>query len=113
MDYNHITAGLCSVTNMLSGLFDCVLDSDLSWTVSAAPYWRFALGTRDENGAVRRQHNAPQEMGAWQSREMVPRYAHLTPEQLTRHTQVIDQLMVSDTTPASKPKVASEYRPSA
>lgn len=41
--------------------------------------------------------NALQEMGAWQSAEMVRRYAHLAPEQFIRHAQVVDQLMVGGT----------------
>ena len=41
--------------------------------------------------------NALQEMGAWQSAEMVRRYAHLAPEQFIRHAQVVDQLMAGVT----------------
>ncbi len=44
--------------------------------------------------------NALQEMGAWQSAEMVRRYAHLAPEQFIRHAQVVDQLMTSGTNSA-------------
>lgn len=54
--------------------------------------------------------NALQEMGAWQSAEMVRRYAHLAPEQFIRHAQVVDQLMVDDTTasqPADDERVSS------
>ena len=46
--------------------------------------------------------NALQEMGAWQTGEMVRRYAHLAPEQFARHAQVVDVLMVGDTNPAQK-----------
>ena len=41
--------------------------------------------------------NALQEMEAWQSAEMVRRYAHLAPEQFIRHAQVVDQLMAGVT----------------
>lgn len=37
--------------------------------------------------------NALQELGAWQSSDMVRRYAHLAPELLLRHAQVVDRLM--------------------
>ena len=46
--------------------------------------------------------NALQEMGAWQSSEMVRRYAHLAPEQFARHAQVVDQLIGGDTTTTQK-----------
>ena len=36
--------------------------------------------------------NALQEMGAWQSAEMVRRYAHLAPEQFLQHARVVDYL---------------------
>lgn len=44
--------------------------------------------------------NALQEMGAWQSAEMVRRYAHLGPAQFMRHAQVVDQLMSGGTSAA-------------
>jgi len=34
-----------------------------------------------------------QEMGAWQSTEMVRRYAHLAPEQFARHARVVDEVL--------------------
>jgi len=37
--------------------------------------------------------NVIQEMGAWESSEMVRRYAHLAPEQFARHAQVVDDLL--------------------
>lgn len=37
--------------------------------------------------------NVIQEMGAWQSVEMVRRYAHLAPEQFGQHAKVIDELL--------------------
>jgi integrase len=37
--------------------------------------------------------NALQEMGAWQSSEMVRRYAHLAPEQFQRYAEVVDSLI--------------------
>ncbi len=37
--------------------------------------------------------NVIQEMGAWESSEMVRRYAHLAPEQFARHAQVLDDLL--------------------
>jgi len=43
--------------------------------------------------------NVIQEMGAWESAEMVRRYAHLAPEQFARHAKVVDELLsVTDTT---------------
>lgn len=44
--------------------------------------------------------NALQEMGAWQSAEMVRRYAHLGPEHFARHARVVDQLLLHGTTAA-------------
>lgn len=41
--------------------------------------------------------NALQEMGAWQSSEMVRRYAHLAPEQFQRYAEVVDSLIGGDT----------------
>lgn len=52
--------------------------------------------------------NALQEMGAWQTGEMVRRYAHLAPEQFARHAQVVDVLMVGDTNTAQKHLPRSE-----
>lgn len=37
--------------------------------------------------------NVIQEMGAWESSEMVRRYAHLAPEQFAQHAQVLDDLL--------------------
>ncbi|MDP3281445.1 MAG: hypothetical protein Q8M57_10440 [Nitrosomonas sp.] len=37
--------------------------------------------------------NVIQEMGAWESAEMVRRYAHLAPEQFAQHARVIDDLL--------------------
>ena len=37
--------------------------------------------------------NVIQEMGAWESSEMVRRYAHLAPEQFAKHAQVVDDLL--------------------
>ncbi|OWF72877.1 integrase [Yersinia massiliensis] len=34
-----------------------------------------------------------QEMGGWESIEMVQRYAHLSPNHLTEHARKIDELM--------------------
>jgi integrase len=43
--------------------------------------------------------NVIQEMGAWESPEMVQRYAHLAPEQFAQHAQVVDDLLkVTSTT---------------
>jgi integrase len=46
--------------------------------------------------------NVIQEMGAWESPEMVRRYAHLAPEQFAKHARVVDDLL-NDTT-AAQPK---------
>ena len=46
--------------------------------------------------------NVIQEMGAWQSTEMVRRYAHLAPEQLRTHASAVD-VMLSGTT-ATQPQ---------
>lgn len=35
-----------------------------------------------------------QEMGGWESREMVRRYAHLAPNHLTEHARKIDDILV-------------------
>lgn len=45
--------------------------------------------------------NVIQEMGAWESAEMVRRYAHLAPEQFGRHAKVVDALLngTSETQP--------------
>ncbi len=51
--------------------------------------------------------NALQEMGAWQTGEMVRRYAHLAPEQFARHAQVVDGLMVSGTNAAQNSVLSS------
>lgn len=37
--------------------------------------------------------NVIQEMGAWESSEMVRRYAHLAPEQFAQHSKVIDDVL--------------------
>lgn len=37
--------------------------------------------------------NVIQEMGAWESSEMVRRYAHLAPEQFGKHAKVVDDLL--------------------
>lgn len=37
--------------------------------------------------------NVIQEMGAWESAEMVRRYAHLAPEQFAQHARVVDDLL--------------------
>jgi integrase len=37
--------------------------------------------------------NVIQEMGAWESAEMVRRYAHLAPEQFVQHARVVDDLL--------------------
>jgi integrase len=37
--------------------------------------------------------NVIQEMGAWESPEMVRRYAHLAPEQFAKHARVVDDLL--------------------
>jgi integrase len=57
--------------------------------------------------------NALQEMGAWQSSEMVRRYAHLAPEQFKRHAEVVDDLMTGDTFTAQRAQVNRPKLPSA
>lgn len=37
--------------------------------------------------------NLTQEMGAWESSGMVRRYAHLAPEQLSKHARLVDDLL--------------------
>ena len=37
--------------------------------------------------------NVIQEMGAWESTEMVKRYAHLAPEQLRKHAMAVDKIL--------------------
>jgi hypothetical protein len=32
-------------------------------------------------------------MGAWESTEMVKRYAHLAPEQFRKHAMVVDEIL--------------------
>jgi integrase len=56
--------------------------------------------------------NVIQEMGAWESAEMVRRYAHLAPEQFARHAQVLDNLL-NDTklTQPEEEKVCSQANP--
>lgn len=41
--------------------------------------------------------NVIQEMGAWESTEMVKRYAHLAPEQFRKHAEVVNGLLRTDT----------------
>jgi integrase len=41
--------------------------------------------------------NIIQEMGAWESTEMVKRYAHLAPEQFKKHAGVVDKLLLTGT----------------
>ena len=53
------------------------------------------------------QHGTPlnvvQEMGAWESAEMVRRYAHLAPAHLVKHAEVVANLL-SDTNTAQSAK---------
>lgn len=53
------------------------------------------------------QHGTPlyvvQEMGAWQSAEMVRRYAHLAPAQLVQHAEIVADIL-SGTTAAQQPE---------
>jgi integrase len=37
--------------------------------------------------------NVIQEMGAWESAEMVRRYAHLAPEQFAQHARIVDNVL--------------------
>ncbi len=37
--------------------------------------------------------NVIQEMGAWESTEMVKRYAHLAPEQFRKHAMVVNEIL--------------------
>lgn len=46
--------------------------------------------------------NVIQEMGAWESAEMVRRYAHLAPEQFTQHARVVDDLLNGTSTAQQK-----------
>ncbi|MDL9985228.1 tyrosine-type recombinase/integrase [Providencia sp. PROV036] len=47
--------------------------------------------------------SALQEMGGWESIEMVRRYAHLAPNHLTEHAMKIDELMSHDDTNMAQP----------
>lgn len=42
--------------------------------------------------------NVIQEMGAWQSTEMVRRYAHLAPEKFGKHAAVVDNMLYGTNT---------------
>jgi integrase len=46
--------------------------------------------------------NVIQEMGAWESAEMVRRYAHLAPEQFSQHARVVDDVLNSTNLTQSK-----------
>ncbi|WP_256329371.1 site-specific integrase [Nitrosomonas sp. Nm33] len=46
--------------------------------------------------------NVIQEMGAWESAEMVRRYAHLAPEQFSQHARVVDEVLNSTNLTQSK-----------
>lgn len=46
--------------------------------------------------------NVIQEMGAWESAEMVRRYAHLAPEQFRQHAKVVDDLLGGTATAQQK-----------
>jgi integrase len=52
--------------------------------------------------------NVIQEMGAWESAEMVQRYAHLAPEQFAKHAQVVDILLDDTNTSQAVQKVDVE-----
>ena len=47
--------------------------------------------------------NELQEMGAWNSAEMVKRYAHLSPQKLKENAQVVDNILASAVTTLSQP----------
>jgi integrase len=53
--------------------------------------------------------NVIQEMGAWESTEMVRRYAHLAPEQFSRHAKVVDDLL-NDTDTSQQKQNGQEHR---
>ena len=50
--------------------------------------------------------NILQEMGGWESIEMVQRYAHLAPEHLARHAGLIDEMALCKDTNQTHPKIA-------
>jgi integrase len=52
--------------------------------------------------------NVIQEMGAWQSVEMVRRYAHLAPEQFGQHAKVVDKLLNGTSTSQSSQQPKDE-----
>lgn len=54
--------------------------------------------------------NALQEMGAWQSAEMVRRYAHLGSEHVARHASVVDHLLGTNPSPQAATECKEELQ---
>lgn len=52
--------------------------------------------------------NVIQETGAWESTEMVKRYAHLAPEQFKKHAEVVDGLFTGTNLAQSENHQAGE-----
>jgi hypothetical protein len=60
--------------------------------------WRkFYFEDRFFMGGLPTQQGVPlnviQEMGAWESSEIVKRYAHLAPEQFAKHARAVDDVL--------------------
>jgi len=53
--------------------------------------------------------NVIQEMGAWESTEMVKRYAHLAPEQFRKHAMVVDELLNDTILTQTKKNVTDNF----
>ncbi|EKF9868820.1 tyrosine-type recombinase/integrase, partial [Escherichia coli] len=51
-----------------------------------------------------------QEMGGWESIEMVRRYAHLAPNHLTEHARKIDDILSDDVPNLSHPEVFEDAK---
>ncbi|EIZ7731973.1 integrase, partial [Escherichia coli] len=51
-----------------------------------------------------------QEMGGWESIEMVRRYAHLAPNHLTEHARKIDDILGDDVPNLSHPEVFEDAK---
>ncbi|EFW11282.1 phage integrase, partial [Serratia symbiotica str. Tucson] len=52
-----------------------------------------------------------QEMGGWESIEMVRRYAHLSPSHLTEHAKKIDEALANDVTNLALLNNSQETKP--
>lgn len=86
MEHQRLRSGRCASTARHHG-YQLVVVQELKISVSM---------TSDTLGKLADQSGVPlsvlQEMGGWESIEMVRRYAHLAPNHLTEHARKIDDI---------------------